>query len=90
MERLRQDFVHSVRRLARMPGFVLRFCTSFLYGISAHDPATFAVTPLFLSGVALPACAVPARRAARVDPVEALRRESRAAASRWCEFVDAG
>ncbi len=52
-----------------------RFCTSFLYGISAHDPVTFAVTPLFLSGVALLACAVPARRAARVDPVEALRRE---------------
>ncbi|HEY1806952.1 MAG TPA: FtsX-like permease family protein, partial [Acidobacteriaceae bacterium] len=52
-----------------------RFCASFLYGMSAHDPVTFAVAPLFLSGVALAACAIPARRAARVDPVTALRRE---------------
>ncbi len=52
-----------------------RFCASFLYGVSVHDPVTFAVTPLFLSGVALLACLVPARRAAGLDPMTVLRRE---------------
>lgn len=52
-----------------------RFCTSFLYGVAAHDGLTFAAMPLFLSGVALVACAIPARRAARMDPLVALRRE---------------
>jgi len=52
-----------------------RFCASFLYGVSAHDALTFAVTPLFLCGVALLACAIPARRAVRMDPMTVLRRE---------------
>jgi predicted permease len=52
-----------------------RFCESFLYGIHAHDPLTFMVTPVFLAGVALVACLVPARRAAQVDPQVALRCE---------------
>jgi predicted permease len=47
----------------------------FLFGVEPHDPLTFTVVPLVLVGVAVLASFVPARRAARVDPVEALRFE---------------
>ena len=50
-----------------------RFASSFLYGIKPHDALTFLAAPLFLAGVALVACWLPARRAASVDPVQALR-----------------
>ena len=54
--------------------FILsRLITSLLYGISAVDPVTFGATPLLLVLVALAATYVPARRAARVDPLIALR-----------------
>ena len=46
-----------------------------LYGIQALDIATFAAIPLVFGGVAALAAWVPARRAARVDPVRALRSE---------------
>jgi putative ABC transport system permease protein len=46
-----------------------------LYGISASDPATYAVVAAVLIGSALLACLVPARRALRLDPVVALRAE---------------
>ncbi len=52
-----------------------RLMASLLYGISPRDPVIFAATPLVLAIVALLACWVPARRAARLSPVEALRAE---------------
>jgi ABC-type antimicrobial peptide transport system permease subunit len=61
-------------------GLVLAFglgqlITSFLYGVSPADPLTFAIVPVILALAAALAGAVPARRAARVDPVIALRTE---------------
>ena len=52
-----------------------KVATSYLYGIRPHDAWTFTVVPLFLVGVALLACWIPSRRAARVEPLEALRYE---------------
>ncbi len=49
--------------------------SGLLYGIGTTDVVTFAVIPLLLSGVALLAAWVPARRASSVDPVTALRSE---------------
>jgi putative ABC transport system permease protein len=52
-----------------------RAMSSLVYGVTVRDPATFAMVPIVLGSVALVACAIPARRAARVDPIVALRCE---------------
>jgi ABC-type lipoprotein release transport system permease subunit len=52
-----------------------KLAASFLYGIHPHDLLTFAVVPPFLIAVALVASWIPARRAASIDPMQALRAE---------------
>jgi ABC-type antimicrobial peptide transport system permease subunit len=54
---------------------VTHLLASFLYGVSPFDPLTFIGVPLLLVLVAAFACYVPARRATRVNPIEALRAE---------------
>jgi len=83
----RSDVVHMiVRQGARLvlvgigTGVVAsllltQLATKLLFGVSATDPATFTVVPLLLAGAALLASWLPARRAAKVDPMSALRAE---------------
>jgi predicted permease len=52
---------------------ISKFATSVLYGVRPHDTATFTAVPLALLAVALFACWIPSRRAAKVNPIEALR-----------------
>jgi predicted permease len=52
-----------------------RLAASFLYGIAPHDALTFVAAPAFLCVIALVACWVPARRAASIHPMAALRTE---------------
>jgi len=52
---------------------VTRLMSSLLFGVSASDPITFAVVPVLLGIVTMAACFIPARRATRVSPMEALK-----------------
>jgi putative ABC transport system permease protein len=52
-----------------------RSMESLLFGVSAIDPLTFTAVPLVLALVAVLACYVPARRAAKIDPTVSLRSE---------------
>jgi putative ABC transport system permease protein len=52
---------------------VTRLMSSLLFGVSASDPMTFAAVPVLLGIVTLAACFIPARRATRVAPMEALK-----------------
>jgi ABC-type antimicrobial peptide transport system permease subunit len=82
-----QEVMHFVLRQALRPvavgaavgivcaAGVSTFMSSLLYGISPHDPVTFALAPAFLLTVALLASYFPARRATKVDPMVALRYE---------------
>jgi ABC-type antimicrobial peptide transport system permease subunit len=54
---------------------VSRLLAAQLYEVSAHNPALLAASTIFLAAIALIACLVPARRAAHVDPIQALRTE---------------
>jgi len=55
--------------------FATRVLDSLLFGVTASDPFIFATNAAILGAVALVASAIPARRAARVDPVVALRQD---------------
>jgi ABC-type antimicrobial peptide transport system permease subunit len=52
-----------------------KLASGFLYGIQPHDSLTFIAVPIILALIALIACWLPARRAASIDPMQALRTE---------------
>jgi ABC-type lipoprotein release transport system permease subunit len=54
---------------------ISKLASSFLYGIQPHDALTFALVPPLLAAIALAACWIPARRAASIEPMQALRAE---------------
>jgi ABC-type antimicrobial peptide transport system permease subunit len=55
--------------------FAVRFTASYIYGVQAHDAFTFAAVALVLAAASFLAAWLPARRAASVDPILALRSE---------------
>ena len=55
--------------------YLSRFASTFLFKLDAKDPRAFVVAVVALAAAALVASAIPARRAASVDPMEALRAE---------------
>ena len=71
---LKITLIGVVIGIAAAFGFT-RLITTLIYGVGASDPLTFGAVAIMLSGVALFACYIPARRAMRVDPIVALRYE---------------
>ena len=78
------DLRYALRMLVKAPGFTViailtlalgRLIASQLYEVSAHNPALLGGATVLLAAIALLACLLPARRAALVDPVQALRTE---------------
>jgi putative ABC transport system permease protein len=57
--------------------FLTRMASSLFYGVTAMDPLTFGGIPLLLASVTSLASYIPARRATRIDPVKALRGDTR-------------
>ena len=55
--------------------FATRILASLLFGVTATDPLTYAAVACLLVGIAALASYIPARRATRIDPIEALRAE---------------
>jgi putative ABC transport system permease protein len=53
----------------------MRVLSTLLFGVSAHDPVTFAGVSFILATAAILGCYIPARRAAKIDPITALRYE---------------
>jgi ABC-type antimicrobial peptide transport system permease subunit len=75
---LRQGFMLTLIAIALgwpAAWMLAKMAASFLYGIQPHDALTFAAVSPFLILIALAACWIPARRAASVDPMQALRME---------------
>ena len=54
--------------------WTVQFLAGFLFGVEPLDPASFVAVGVLLTAVSVIACAIPARRAARIDALEALRR----------------
>jgi predicted permease len=74
---VKQGAVIAVLGLAAGLGaaaWTVRLLTGFLFGVKPLDPVSFVAVGLLLVAVSMIACAIPARRAARIDAIEALRR----------------
>jgi putative ABC transport system permease protein len=79
---LRLIIIQGLKLIALGVGFgllaafaVSRIMRGLLYSVSSTDLLTFLLVPVFLTGVAIVACLIPAHRATRVDPLVALRNE---------------
>ncbi len=70
-----REIRRSVRLLVTRPGFTMVAVLSLALGVQPLDPFSLAVGAVTMFVVALAAGLVPARRAARLDPLVALRRE---------------